>query len=105
MLWLYDSNDVIIFSFCKGHDKTIDAVIDKHSQAQTVFVRSLFGDWKMPVYVGFDKQVTVDLLNEIIIRVEDIGIRVHATVCDMAGKNRGKLWVKALLTLEFCCRK
>ena len=70
-------------------DRKIDAVIGPHKQAQVFMLRSLIGDWKLPVYVEFDTKVTKSLLLQIIFQIEMIGIKVMITTCDQAGGNQG----------------
>ena len=70
-------------------DQNLDVVIGPYNQANTVIARSLNGNWSFPIYVCFDEAITVTRLFEIIVRLEEIGVLVHATVCDMGPKNRG----------------
>ena len=72
-----------------SRDQNIDAIIGPYAEAQAVIVQSLTGKWSMPVYIGFDEVMTVTRLFEIINRLEEIGVHIHATVCDMGGKNLG----------------
>ena len=52
-------------------------------------MRGLAEDWKFPVFCEFDKAVTVDLYNQLIIFLEDAGCRVLSSTCDQGGANDG----------------
>ena len=86
-------------------DRKIDAVLGPNRQANVFFIRSIFGSWKMPVYVDFEPtkdpndpklpkgtkklpKIPKFLLMQIIIQLEAIGIKVMSTVCDMSGDNQ-----------------
>ena len=64
-----------------------DCVLGPSAEANQIMVRSLGGDWKVPIYTVFDKDVTKEILDEVIIALETIGIHVLLTVCDQGGKN------------------
>ena len=87
-------------------DRKIDAVLGPNKQVNVFMVRSLFGDWKLPVFI--DVEATKDpnepklpkgvknppkipkfLLMQIIVQLEALGIKVLSTVCDMGGDNQG----------------
>ncbi|KAG5896489.1 hypothetical protein JTB14_005868 [Gonioctena quinquepunctata] len=40
------------------YDEKSDEIIGRHDYVQVVIARSLFGNWKQPVYVGFDKNMS-----------------------------------------------
>lgn len=56
-------------------------------------VRSIVGDWKLPLYFDFDTAIRRDLLEELIVQLEAAGAQVAATVSDLGGSNR-RLWVE-----------
>lgn len=75
-------------------DKRNDDVIGPHSEMQLVMARGLFGHWKQPIFVDFDRQMTKSLLEELASRLHDIGFNVIATVHDCGGGNMG-VWKDA----------
>ena len=46
-------------------DKKMDAVLGPDKQAQQIMVRSIGGDWKVPIQTEFDKPVTKEILFEL----------------------------------------
>lgn len=53
--------------------------------------RGLFANWKQPIYMGFDKKMTQELLEDVITRLHNIEYNVVACVSDCGGGNQG-LW-------------
>jgi Transposase protein len=53
--------------------------------------RGLFSKWKTPVYVGFDTNMTSELLNRIVSLLHEAAYIVVACVSDMGSSNLG-LW-------------
>lgn len=56
---------LVVISFDEMHisqrvqyDQSRDAVVGPHSQVQVVFIRSLLGEWKQPIYFAFDENMT-----------------------------------------------
>lgn len=58
---------------------------------QQFFVRSLVGQWRVPVFFAFDTPVTSGLLNQVIRDIETAGAKVMATVSNLGGTNQA-LW-------------
>ena len=52
-------------------------------------VRSIVGDWKVPIQTVLDQPVTKDILFELIKELEKIGILVIFIVSDQGPKNLG----------------
>lgn len=73
------------------YDKGSDRIYKPHKSVQVVMLRGIMGNWKQPVYYGYDAKMTKSLLYSIIEKVEAVGYKVHATVCDMGGANVGLL--------------
>jgi hypothetical protein len=75
-----------------GEDVSYDARTDKiygtHRQAQVAMVRGLTFCYKQPVYVGFDKAMTPELLKEVICATEKEGFHIVAVVSDMGSTNQ-----------------
>ena len=53
------------------------------------FESELFKNWKQPVFIGFDQQMTKDILHEIIRRLHHININVVGIVSDNCQSNVG----------------
>ena len=68
-----------------------DRVYGPHKKLVVVMARGLFSNWKQPVYFGFDRLVTSDLLLRILRLLFTAGLQVHACVTDMGAENR-KMW-------------
>ena len=51
-------------------------------------VRGLASNWKYPIFYDFDCPVRKELLNEIIIKLEEIGINIIGMVSDMGSTNK-----------------
>ena len=49
---------------------------------QTVMVRGITSPWKFPVYTGLDLALTKEILFEIIVALEGLGLKVLITTCD-----------------------
>ncbi|KAG5888938.1 hypothetical protein JTB14_012197 [Gonioctena quinquepunctata] len=73
------------------YDEKSDEIIGPHDYVQVVIARSLFGNWKQPVYVGFDKNMSKELLYEIILALYDISFDVVAVVSDCGPSNQNTL--------------
>ncbi|XP_062704502.1 transposable element P transposase [Aedes albopictus] len=71
------------------YDKKNDEVIGPHSEMQVVMARGLFSQWKQPIFVDFDVQVTKDLLENLITQLFKIGFNVIANVHDCGAGNWG----------------
>ena len=87
-------------------DRKTDAILGPNRQANVFMIRSIYGNWKMPVYIDFEPtkdpnapklpkgtkklpKIPKFLLMQIIVQLEAIGIKVVSTVCDMSGDNQG----------------
>jgi Transposase protein len=53
--------------------------------------RGLCSKWKTPVFIGFDTNVTKDLLNQIVSQLHEASYDVVSCVSDMGSSNLG-LW-------------
>jgi len=81
---VYLSNKIAI-------DRKKQQVVGPHKTCQCVMVRSLFGNWKQPVYYNYDTPMTRDKILHIISRLHDVGYTVVAITCDMSSTNMA-LW-------------
>lgn len=70
-------------------DKRNDDIVGPHKEMQVISARGLFANWKQPIYVGFDQQISIPILNEIITRLHAIGFQVVGNVHDCGGGNLG----------------
>ena len=68
-------------------DRRNDVIVGPHKEMQIVSARGLFSNWKQPVFVDFDRQITTEILNEIITLFHGIGFFVVANVHDCGGGN------------------
>uniref|UniRef100_A0A182PX42 THAP-type domain-containing protein n=1 Tax=Anopheles epiroticus TaxID=199890 RepID=A0A182PX42_9DIPT len=71
------------------YDPASDEVIGPHSYMQVVMARRLFKNWKQPIFIGFDQQMTKAITLEIIMRLQEININVVAIVSDNCQSNVG----------------
>lgn len=85
------SFDEVQLSERAQYDSSRDAVIGPHKHAQAVMMRPIVGDWKQPVYFGFDEEMTPDLFEKIVERLYQVGFIVVASVCDLGPSNQGFL--------------
>ena len=54
-----------------------------HKKVQVVQVRGLIKPWKPIIYYDFDRNMDMDLLNELILKSEYCKIKIRAIICDM----------------------
>ena len=66
---------------------------------QVIMALGLFSKWKQPTYIGFDKNMTQDLLDKLITKVYDIKYKIGACVSDCGGGNMGygRSWALQLI--------
>uniref|UniRef100_A0A182NSV7 Transposable element P transposase-like RNase H domain-containing protein n=1 Tax=Anopheles dirus TaxID=7168 RepID=A0A182NSV7_9DIPT len=69
------------------YDPASDEVIGPHDYMQVVMARGLFKKWKQPIFIGFDKPMTKDIILEIIRRLQHKGINVVAILNQDVLKN------------------
>jgi hypothetical protein len=87
---------VVIISFDEiylrlriDYDRQEDQVLGPHKRANTMMVRGLYSNWKVPIWYCFDNVLSKKELFSIIKELEDIGVHVVGNVSDMGGSNRG----------------
>ncbi|KAF0291988.1 Transposable element P transposase [Amphibalanus amphitrite] len=81
------------------YDQARDVILEA-SKMQLVMVRGLTAAWKQPIAYDFDTNMAPNTLNDIIFRLEKIGLKVMAAVSDMASPNES-LWTKLGITSAF----
>jgi hypothetical protein len=108
-------NDVLRFMFLKGksmdtfqkltvlsfdemkvsevleYDKHADEVLGPSRYAQVAMIRGLCSNWKQPIFVSFDTDMSKEILFNILSQLEEGGFPVVCCTCDMGGQNRS-LW-------------
>lgn len=75
------------------YDQAVDELLAA-SKMQVLMVRGLCSSWKQPFFCEFDKAMTVAQLTEVVIRLEQIGFEVAASVSDMHPANES-MWESA----------
>lgn len=76
------------------YDQKEDDIVGPHNYMQLIKARGLFDQWKQPVFIGFDTNITKELLDSIIVELEAINYSVVACGSDCGGAKVG-VW-KAL---------
>uniref|UniRef100_A0A182R3S0 Transposable element P transposase-like RNase H domain-containing protein n=1 Tax=Anopheles funestus TaxID=62324 RepID=A0A182R3S0_ANOFN len=69
------------------YDPSLDEVVGPHNYLQVVMARGLFKNWKQPIYIGFDKKMTKEIMKNIIIKLHEKGINVVGIVSDNCYSN------------------
>ncbi|KAJ8913733.1 hypothetical protein NQ315_007450 [Exocentrus adspersus] len=83
--------DKMKVTYTQEYDMKLDNVVGPYSYVQVVLARGLVGQWKQPVFVGFDRAVTEDILFEIISEMNKASFNVVAMVCECSPTNQGLL--------------
>ncbi|KAF0288772.1 Transposable element P transposase [Amphibalanus amphitrite] len=73
------------------YDPREDQVVGPHKYLQQVMVRSLVGNWRLPLFFDFDRPMTADLLFDLVRQAESAGALVTGVVSDLGPTNQG-LW-------------
>lgn len=94
--------DEIHLSKRAQYDPRSDSVIGPHLQAQVVMMRPLFGNWKQPIYFGFDEAMTKDLFMNITKKLYEIGFIVVSSVSDLGPSNQSFLRELGVYDTEQC---
>ena len=68
-------------------DVTSDSIIGPCSQANTLVVRGIYGNYKVPIGFWFDKKMSKEILHEAITAMEAAGFHVISICSDMGPKN------------------
>ncbi|XP_048514715.1 uncharacterized protein LOC125501817 [Athalia rosae] len=66
------------------YDEYEDDIIGQYNYMQVITARSLFADWKQPVYIEFDTLITGAKLCTVIRELHELSINVVACVCNPA---------------------
>ena len=68
-----------------------DRAFGPSKKVQVGMIRGLCSAWKQPVFFDFDCPMTENLINDIILKIEQIGIEVWALTCDGGPTNQALL--------------
>ena len=68
-------------------DYKIDAALGPHKYANQILIKSITGDWEVPVYTKFDSAITKKNLFKVIRQLEAVGIKPMFVVCDQGPRN------------------
>ena len=71
------------------YDVKLDQLFGPHDYAQKIFIRSVYGSWKFPIFVDYDVPVSKHVYLETIYHLESISVKVLITTCDQGTKNQG----------------
>jgi len=71
-------------------DKSTNAIVSA-SKVQVVMARGICDGWKQPVFYAFDRNMTKNLLLQIITVMEKAGYPVLSVTCDLGAENRSLL--------------
>jgi hypothetical protein len=63
--------------------------VGPHKMVQTLIVRGVASAWKFPVYADFDTALLEQVMLEIIVTLECLGLKVLISTCDQGPKNVG----------------
>lgn len=72
---------------CYEYDKVNDTVMSPSKYVQVAVIRGLFKKWMQPIYYNFDSPMTVEILMNIIKRLEEINFTVVAIISDLGPTN------------------
>lgn len=76
-----------------------DCIMGPHKKIQVVYARGLYDRWKQPIYAGLDKNMTKEIMNNLIKLLYEAGYTVVACVSDMGSSNR-TLWNEYKINLD-----
>lgn len=68
-------------------DKRTDKHMGPHKEMQVIAIRGLFSKWKTPIFIDFDRPMTLEILNDVISSLYAKGFKVAAIVHDCGGGN------------------
>lgn len=68
-------------------DAPAQQIVGPHKTCQVIMARGLCKRWKQPIYYGYDKKMTKEILFEVIKLLYHAGFHVISITCDMGGGN------------------
>uniref|UniRef100_A0A182F698 Uncharacterized protein n=1 Tax=Anopheles albimanus TaxID=7167 RepID=A0A182F698_ANOAL len=95
------SFDVLKVSKMMEYDIAADEIVGPLNYMQVVMARSLFQKWKQPVYIGFDRKITKEMIISLIRKLHEKELNVVAIICTNASTNIG-CWRE--LGIQNCAR-
>lgn len=84
---------------CSMYQYDQKEVVGPHKYMQVIMARGLFDKWKQPVYIGFDKSMTKEILLATIAALYNNKYNVVACVSDCGGGNQG-LWTQLNISFK-----
>ena len=98
-LWLSFDEMAIRESYL--YNSKTKTVLQPAKKLQCVMVRSLISGWKLPIYFSTDENMTLDILSEITLALEERGFTVRGASFDLGNKgfmsqakfNEGKYYI------------
>ena len=70
-------------------DTHFDMVLGPNKYVNQVMIRSITGEWKLPILCTLDTAISKAILFKLILFLEGIGLHVLISVCDMGPRNTG----------------
>ena len=68
------------------YDSSLKQVLGPCKKVQVVVLRGLMTKWKETIYYQFDQNISLDVLNYLIVQCEKRSIKIKAAVCDLGNK-------------------
>ena len=68
------------------YDSSLKQVFGPCKKIQVVVLRGLMTNWKETIYYQFDQNISLDVLNYLILQCEKRNIKIKAAVCDLGNK-------------------
>lgn len=84
-----------------SYDKGTDTLYSPKDRAQCVMIRGLIKPWKQLVFYDFDRNMTKEILFDLIEKIETTGYNVAGMVSDLCPTNV-KLWKTLGIGIENC---
>uniref|UniRef100_T1GGK3 Transposable element P transposase n=1 Tax=Megaselia scalaris TaxID=36166 RepID=T1GGK3_MEGSC len=73
---------------CYEYDRATDTLIEPSATVQVVVVSGLFINWHQPIYFGFNTDLTIELIFDLMKELHNIDFEVRALNFDLGPKNR-----------------
>ena len=71
---------------CYEYDHRNKQVYGPHKKLQVVILRSLFSNYKETIYFEFDRNMTLDLIEKLVIESESRGLKIYGLSFDLGNK-------------------
>jgi hypothetical protein len=80
-------------------DKSTDTILRPYSKVQVLMASGICSKWNQPIFYNYDTTMTIELLSEIIVKVENAGYNVTSIVHDFDTQNQS-LWKSQSVSLD-----